>query len=227
MYDCELTHAFAHSSRAWFCVVQPACTCSSRYTCRFWLFLSKSEDVLENKRPRGVKNRGNLNFCAYEGKGGNVNNFSELAESWRWVLWAMEWPGWQRPDNSARTKLRGFTLARSVPFLIYFSARDAAWHGNKCFCCRDTFGHSSICKVGTGPVKASGNWGPAAHVGEAGEVAWGWPGTGAASRGPCTDGAEGACGFAARLVSSLQGHGASQQVGVSAQESTALRLGFC
>lgn len=140
------------------------------------------------------------------------------------MLWATEWPGWQWEDHPARTKPRGFRLAGSVPSPIHFSARDAAQHGDKCFCRRDTFGDSSAGKVGTGPVKASGNWGQAAHVGETGEVARDWPGAGAASHRPCTDRAEGACGFAARFVSSLQGHGASKRVGVSAWENKALLL---
>ena len=95
------------------------------------------------------------------------------------------------------------------------------------FCHRDTFGHSSVGKVGTGPVKNSGKWGREAHVGQTGEVTQGWPGAGAARHGHSADRAEGASGFAARLVSSLQGHEASKQVGVSAWESEALVLHFC
>lgn len=156
-----------------------------------------------------------------------MNDFSELAESQRWVLWAMEWLRWQREDHPAWNKPHGFRLTGSTPFPIHFSARDAAWHGDKCFCHRDRFGHNSIGKVDTSPVNANGNWGQAAHVGETGEAGWAWPGTGAASCGPCTAGAEGVCGFAARVVSSLQGHGASKRVGVSAWESEALLLDFC
>ena len=83
VYDRELANTFAHSCHAWFCVVQPAHTCSSCHTCRFWLFLSRSEGVLESQRPRGLKKRKKIKFCAYEGKAGNVNNLSGLAESWR------------------------------------------------------------------------------------------------------------------------------------------------
>lgn len=132
----------------------------------------------------------------------------------------VEWPGWQREGHPAGAKPHGFRLARSMPFPIGFSPRDAAWHGDKRFCCRDTFGHSSIGKVGTGPVKASE--GQAACAGETGGAAWGWPG---ASHRPCADGAEGMRGFPARLVSCPQGHGASK--GVEMREREALLLDFC
>lgn len=128
-----------------------------------------------------------------------MNYLSKLAESQRWVLWATI-PGWQREDHPAGTKPRGFRVAGPVPFPTRLSARDAARHRDERFCRRDTTDHSSVGKTGTSPVKASGNWGQAAHVGETGEVARGWRGTGAAN------GAGGAWGFAARLVSTLQGH---------------------